>query len=355
MRLRRLAFPFIALIVSVGILLPAVTSLAQSEQPVIIKVAPETVQVAPGETTQFAIEIENARELYAFEVKFSFDPAVIAIIDANPNQEGVQVSQGAFFDPGFVIRNIADNETGELHFAMTQLNPSEAKSGAGILLVIEIQGETADTVSPLTITKGEVAQRTGQKLPTILLSGEAKVVIPGATSPTATPIPTQAPGTPLPTVAPTATADNSTPAPPPTATPVPSDTPTPQVTPTPVEATATPLPPTATPPPATPAPTNTSTSTPTVTPLPATATPTNTPSPEPEPTATPTAVVAMFSPDDNTSSGGAASPVIDITPAADAQNQPTGSNLALYLGLGLLALAIIVGVVAVVVWRRSTT
>ena len=357
MKRYRLVFPLIALIVIAGMLLPGMTGLAQSDQPVIIKVSPETIQVAPGETTQFAIEIKDARELYAFDVQLTFDPDVIEIVDADPNQDGVQMSQGTFFDPGFVIRNIADNEAGKLHYAMTQLNPSEAKSGDGVLVVVEIRGKTANATSPLTITKGEVAQRTGQKLPTTLFSGEAEGITSGSASPTVTPIPTQVPGTPLPTAAPTATPGNtSTPQPTatsaPTDTPVPTDTPapeatsTPQVTPTQQPATPTPLPPTATSPPAT----DTPTPAPTMTPLPPTATATKAAA-----TATPTPITAASLPDDTTPSAGASPPTAGMTPTVSHDNQSANSNTLLYFGLGLLALALIIGVAIVIIWRQSTT
>lgn len=356
MKRYRLALLLIAFIVITSLLLPGTTGLAQSDQTVIIKVAPETIQVAPGETTQFAIEIKNARDLYAFDVQLTFDPDVIEIVDANPNQDGVQMSQGTFFDPGFVIRNIADNEAGKLHYAMTQLNPSEAKSGDGVLVVVEIRGKTANTTSPLTITKGEVAQRTGQKLPTTLLSGEAEVALSGSTSPTVTPIPTQNPGTPLPTVAPTATPSNPTPTsqptatPAPTDTPVPTNTPSPQATPTKAEATPTPLPPTATRLP------STQTPTPTQTLAPATATPTAIPAAtHPPATYAPTTVVAAVATVGTPPSSSTARPAIGVTPPVTNEKQSANSNLLLYLGLGLLAMAIIIGVAIVIIWRQSTT
>ncbi len=350
----------IAIIVVFSLFLAGRTSLAQSEAPVIFKVSPTEIRVLPGEVSQFAIEIENARELYAFELKLRYDPAVVEIIDENPHQEGVQVAQGAFFDSGFDIRNIADNEIGALHFAMTQLNPSEAKSGDGVALVIRIRGKTANATSSITITKATVAQRDGTKLPTESKDGMILVVAPGTPVPTATSIPTQAPGTPLPTATPTNTPSAST--------TVPTNTPTasaPTFTPTQIPPSATP---TATPAPSdsTPPPTPTSaqppgpTATPTFSPPPtstsiASPPPTHSPTP-PQETSTPTplptpAASAVASPvqkDD-------ATPPPPTHPAPEEAPSASRPNTSLLiLGVGLLALAGVLGLAAYFIWRRST-
>ena len=336
---------------------------AQSEPPVEISIAPEISQVVAGETAEIAVEIAEAREIYGFDVRLSFDPAVIEIVDADPGQDDVQVAMGTFLNPDFVIRNVVDNQAGTLWVAMTQMNPSEAKSGAGVLIVITVQGKTTGATSPLTITKGEVAQRTGIKLPTTLISGEMQVVSTPNASPTATPIPTQAAGTPLPTRTPIGATATPVDAPTATATTIIAASPTPASTPTEIPT------PTATqPPPTEPPPTFTPTEpppAPTATPLATPAPPSATPEPEQTdsaavsqtttPTAAVAATVAAAAPDAPTSGVTPVKPVEDISSGQAQTNQEEGANRRfLFLGAGLLlaALALVVG--AIVVWRRST-
>jgi hypothetical protein len=44
-----------------------------------------------------------------------------------------------------------------------------------------------------------------------------------------------------------------------------------------------------------------------------------------------------------------------MTPTVSHDNQSANSNTLLYFGLGLLALALIIGVAIVIIWRQSTT
>ncbi len=78
-----------------------------------------------GETTELDLWVLDVENLYAFDLRFDYDPLKIQI----NNLQG-----GDFLEPGFVLINTIDqNEAG---FAMTQLNPSQPKTGSGVLLKI---------------------------------------------------------------------------------------------------------------------------------------------------------------------------------------------------------------------------
>jgi hypothetical protein len=115
---------------------------------------------------------------------------VVEVVDADPGQAGVQMALGTFLDSGFVVLNAADNVTGTVRFAMTQLNPSLPKSGTGALIVIRLRGKQVSGGTPLTLTHAQLAKRDGTALSTNLISGQVSVVAAG-TAPTGTPIPTQ--------------------------------------------------------------------------------------------------------------------------------------------------------------------
>ena len=162
-------------------------------------------------TVEVAVEVRDVVELYAVDLTIRFDPDILQVEDANPDQEGVQPGLATFLDAGMTLFNIVDNETGTVRFVMSQINPSEGKSGDGNLLVLTFVGKQAGT-SPVTVEAVEFANRFGEAIP---VSGvDAQIVVSeGAPEVVATPIPVQDQGqiivieTLMPTEVPTATAE----------------------------------------------------------------------------------------------------------------------------------------------------
>lgn len=102
----------------------------------------------------------DVSDLYAFDLELSFDPQAVQIVDAHPEQEGVQVESGDFLDPGLTLFNTIDPEAGRLRFVMTQLNPSLPKSGSGVLLRVQFRA-LSNGMSPLTLQEVQMATRDG--------------------------------------------------------------------------------------------------------------------------------------------------------------------------------------------------
>lgn len=332
---------------------------AQSEPPVAIVVAPASLELAPGQEGEIAIEARAARELYAFDVTLTFDPAAVTVVDSEPSRDGVQVGLGLFLDPGFVILNQADNQTGVVHVAMTQLSPSRPKSGAGPLVVIRLR---ANAASPLILARAELARPDGSKLPVALSSGQVTIAQAVSAQPTATPLPTQAASLSMPTGTP-----EDEPAPP-TATPAPTavaagQPPTAQTPSTELPAPTPATSPTTTVP--TDAPTAPALATvPANTPIPPTMTATSAPTGNPAASititaTTPSMTAAMSSPDTPTAVAIARADTA-LLPLAAAPNgapatraSPRSARLLLVAGGGLLALAGILGALAAVVYLRG--
>lgn len=212
------------------ILILFITSLAhaQSSETAQVRVMPDSIQVPQGTTIDLAVEVIEIQDLYAFDISLTFDPTVIQVVDADPDLDGIQVNYGMFLDPGFVLRNEVDNQAGTIRFALTQLNPSQPKSGSGVLIVIRLEGGQVGAQTSLTLTHAELVERDGSDIPTTMNSGEVEVVGTATPGPTNTPIPTQDPGTPLPTSLPATSTPirTVTAGPSPTSTPEPSSTPT---------------------------------------------------------------------------------------------------------------------------------
>lgn len=176
--------------------------------------------ISPDAVAEVPIEIRNVDGLYALDMTMQFDPDIFSAQDADPSQPGVQMALGTFLDPGLVLFNTIDNETGKAHFVMTQYNPSEGKSGNGIMLVVYLKG-LKQGESTFTISEGKFCNRDGVEITAEFVNSVIKVetgTVPAATS-TSIPVQDMSLMTQIPTAVPTATpTPESTPTPLPTAT-----------------------------------------------------------------------------------------------------------------------------------------
>ena len=76
--------------------------------------------------------LADAQNAYGIDVRATFDPQVVEVVDADPAKDGIQLSPGTFPQPDFVARNVADNQAGTLRYAITQVNPTQPVSGTGV-------------------------------------------------------------------------------------------------------------------------------------------------------------------------------------------------------------------------------
>ena len=215
---------------------------AQTSDAVVLRVMPDQAEVVAGEVTEVAVEVVDVQDLYAVDIELRFDPQAVEIVDADPAKEGVQVALGTFMDPGFVIRNAADNTQGRLRFVMTQVRPSEPKTGEGVVLVIRLRGKQPGAVSPIDLLAATLARDDTSQIEPTLRSGEIQVLSAAGTDPTQTPLPAQNPDISV-TVTPTLIPPTPTPLDTPTSIPArepASDEPTETPQPTPTPATLTP-------------------------------------------------------------------------------------------------------------------
>ncbi|MFW5713186.1 MAG: cohesin domain-containing protein [Brevefilum sp.] len=179
----------------------------------------QDLEVLPNAQFEVPVSIRNVEDLYAVDIIIEFDPDILVAEDADPEKDGVGLAVGTFLDPGLVLFNTVDNGSGTARLTMTQVNPSEPKSGEGVLLVLYFRALAAGE-SDLTITSVELSDRGGNTIPaegvnsTIIVSSEA-------VEQESTPIPVQNPTEAIivPTLAPTASP-----------TPTPTESPTPTAT-----------------------------------------------------------------------------------------------------------------------------
>lgn len=129
-----------------------------------VRCEPET---AVGSSTQLLtvdIYVENVTELYAADVRLSFDPTMVQVYDADPLASGIQILiLDEFISPDFVVRKNADNVAGTIWYAATQVNPSEPVSGSGPLARITLQPQQAGA-STMPITYQKIVHRDGTQI-----------------------------------------------------------------------------------------------------------------------------------------------------------------------------------------------
>jgi hypothetical protein len=142
-------------------LLPLGAVHAQQPSPM-IALAPSAIEVGVGETVDVAVRVEEAIELYGFDLTLSLNNMQgVEVVDVEPNTEGTQIGFGTFLDSGFSLLNQVDHTTGAIRFAMTQVNPSEPKSGSGTILVLALRGLEVGASAELAVTSAELGQPRG--------------------------------------------------------------------------------------------------------------------------------------------------------------------------------------------------
>jgi len=209
----RALFQWIVLL-SVIILLGGLFSPASAQTSAQVGVF-QAYEIQPGARVEIPIEIRNVQDLYAVDLEIHYDPRILTFEDANPQMDGIQPALGTFLDAGMVLYNTVDPEAGIIRFVMTQVNPSEPKSGSGVLIVLYAVG-AAEGESTLEVVRADLSTREGVAIPSELVENSVKVAASAAEI-QATPIPVQNPTSiiVIPTLAPTATS---------TVTPVPTST-----------------------------------------------------------------------------------------------------------------------------------
>jgi LysM repeat protein len=162
----------------------AVGPAAAMQAGTVVRVQPGTQQIGIGQTATVEIRIENASGLYAADIELRFNPAALQVQDADPGRDGVQIQPGNFPSPDFVALNSADNATGVIRYALTQLPPKAPVNGSGLLATVVFRGQAAGTVD-LTFSLVNLANAQGQQLPASSQGGN--IIVGGGGPPPPTP------------------------------------------------------------------------------------------------------------------------------------------------------------------------
>jgi len=148
---------------------------------------PAVLEVGKGQIETLQILLVNAQNVYGIDLQAAFDPTVVEVVDADPEQAGVQMTPEPFLEPDFVVLNICNNETGSLRYVATQLNPTPPANGEGAILSIQFLGKALGIKTALTILSVQIADRRGGKLPVNAQGADLVAVPPKPPTPTLAP------------------------------------------------------------------------------------------------------------------------------------------------------------------------
>lgn len=146
-RRKHLALLLVAVLAAAELLanarvLPQHAALASPDTPTtaVTRCEPLFVAGSVGSTVNVDLYIAHVANLYGADIKYTFDPSIVQVVDADPFIPGVQIQPlGGFLSPDLVIRRDADNATGTIQYAVTQLNPSQPVTGSGSLARVSFQ------------------------------------------------------------------------------------------------------------------------------------------------------------------------------------------------------------------------
>jgi hypothetical protein len=139
-----------------------------------LHVSPQATRLEVGDTTTLDLAIAQVRDLYGIEVHLRFDSEAIEIVDADPAQDGIQLEPGTLPTPDFVVQNQADNDTGTIDYAVTQLPPRKPGEGAGVIARITLRAKQS-SVSDIHFQEFLLADTNGSNIDAISQDGQIRV------------------------------------------------------------------------------------------------------------------------------------------------------------------------------------
>ncbi len=166
-------------------LFPFSQAFAQAS-PVAVGFEPKALNLTTGSDGEMAVSIQNVQGLYAFDITIKYDPAFVEIIDADPGAPGIQVNQGNFLEGGLAAINSVDSQSGVIRYAATELNPSPAKDGSGMLLVIKMRG-LKEGQTQFSLANVQLASREGTVIQFSTTAGDVTISNTPQSGPTPTP------------------------------------------------------------------------------------------------------------------------------------------------------------------------
>src|SRR5215207_4714606 len=128
----------------VGLTVGLVLGTACAPSVPVIRIEDSSLQI--NHTGQASVTVERITNLTAFEVHLSFDAHILEV---------VELQNGKFIKPDFILENSFDNGAGTIDYAVAQINDPPAK-GSGTLFTLILRAK-AEGRSPLYFRETQAA------------------------------------------------------------------------------------------------------------------------------------------------------------------------------------------------------
>ncbi len=139
---------------------------------------PDPAAIQGCETIPVAVWVNDVIDLYGADIALAFDAGVLEVVDADATRPGIQVQNGGFLRPDFVVNREADNSAGTVRYTVSQAAPSLPVDGSGILFTILFRAKSAAAASALTFTLTELVDLDGMLLAVEAADGAVSAAAP---------------------------------------------------------------------------------------------------------------------------------------------------------------------------------
>lgn len=179
-RRRSIAVLRLLLLLVVGVV-PFSVAGASPAANAIVRPDPLKSSVAVGQIITLNIHVQDVADLYGADVRLSFDPELLQVVDDAPGTPGIQITPlSSFLKPDFVVRKKACNGVdpsdpdctggGLVWYAATQVNPSLPVSGSGPLAAVRFKRIKAGDAF-INVIHNELVTRQGVAIPSEVQDG----------------------------------------------------------------------------------------------------------------------------------------------------------------------------------------
>lgn len=131
-------------------------------------ISPRSLTVQQGEIATVTVWLTDVADYYGLDFRLGFDPGVVTAAQVMPAWEVFDASDH------FIVKNEIDNASGEIWYAVSNLNPAEAFTGTGHVCSITFQAHTAGTTT-LHTHDAQGATRDGVSLAPAPVDGQIEV------------------------------------------------------------------------------------------------------------------------------------------------------------------------------------
>jgi hypothetical protein len=137
-------------------------------------VTPDPLQIGVDGMGVTQIEVADISDLYGVDLRLTYDPDLVEVVDADPAKPGVQVGLGGVFEgvESFVVKNEAG--AGEINFVASRVVPAPGFTGTNSLIEVDWLGKTGGE-TPLVFDSVKLSDPDGQSLSATPLDGEIQV------------------------------------------------------------------------------------------------------------------------------------------------------------------------------------